>query len=76
MSKLSKKAKLSLKSKKMNQAKVLSKTKTTKQKIVKQRDMNILLSIKGEINLNTKKDTSNKNAYTRKIKHKKKSLMS
>lgn len=35
-----------------------------------QRDGNILLSMRGEINMNTRCTTPNKRAYTRKTKHK------
>jgi hypothetical protein len=37
---------------------------------MKKRDLNILMSMKGEINLNTRCSTPNKKAYKRKFKHK------
>lgn len=44
--------------------------KTIHTKTVTQRDGNILLSLRGEINMNTRCTTPNKRTYTRKTKHK------
>lgn len=53
--------------------KKVSSRKSKRNKLPKDRDFNMLLAAKGEINLSTKCTTPNKKAYNKKKKHKNKS---
>ena len=64
MTQLSKKARVSLKSKRMNQPKAISSNK-----VVKSRDLTMLAAIRGECLMSTSRDTSNAKHYNRKVKH-------
>jgi hypothetical protein len=64
MARLTKKARVSLRSKKINQPKAVSSSR-----VVKQRDLTMLAAIRGECLMSSSRDNSNAKHYTRKSKH-------
>ena len=69
MANLTKKARVSLKSKRMNSDKAVKSDKK-----VKSRDLTILASIRGEVRLSSKANNSNEKHYKRRSKHAKRDL--